>query len=462
MPFSPRPTSFLTCLLVLLLSGCGWGPATERRPGVDGPPVAARVQPAFPDAGGAGAIGSAPDDPGVRYVRLALALDAATQGGYVFSYRGPDGVKAEVAAAGQSVVAIAHEVRALIADIGATEASGIEAERLDALRFRLEAMLGRIDVLQGKDQDFQSEAQRIFGARPPRYSVDEADAALAVIDHLLPGDGSLAARAEAFKVELRIPRHRLEAVIRRALAVCRAKTARYLDLPDDEELELVFVDELPAAGRYDYLGAYRGRITINHQVVGVENALYLGCHEGYPGHHLRSILREQRFGERGWPELELSTLFEPSALLSEGLGQYAVELAFSDGEQERLLREELLPLAGLDVDYAERIVALHRAMSGVMRFGTVEVPRAYLDGEITRDEAIDLSARYSLRPRVEMAQMFGFVDAFRTYVVTYTLGEDFVRERVHAAGEGAEARWAAFRDLNRELVTPALMGLPPE
>jgi hypothetical protein len=29
-----------------------------------------------------------PGDPGARYVRLALALDAATQGSYVFAYRG--------------------------------------------------------------------------------------------------------------------------------------------------------------------------------------------------------------------------------------------------------------------------------------------------------------------------------------------------------------------------------------
>lgn len=79
-----------------------------------------------------------------------MALDAATQGGYVFSYRGPEELKAEAAAAGQSVDAIAREVRALIANMDVTAASGIEA-----------------------------------------------DAALAAIDRLLPGDGSLAARAEA-------------------------------------------------------------------------------------------------------------------------------------------------------------------------------------------------------------------------------------------------------------------------
>jgi hypothetical protein len=40
-----------------------------------------------PVAWGAGATAAEPKDPGARYVRLALALDAATQGGYVFAYR---------------------------------------------------------------------------------------------------------------------------------------------------------------------------------------------------------------------------------------------------------------------------------------------------------------------------------------------------------------------------------------
>jgi pimeloyl-ACP methyl ester carboxylesterase len=426
----------LSVLLMISMAGCASGPR-------------------------AGASAAEPGDPGARYVRLALALDAATQGGYVFAYRGPEEVKAEAVGANQSVDAIAHEVRALIADIGATDASGIEAERLDALRFRLEAMLARIDVLQGKDLDFTTEAQRIFGVRPPRYSVDEADSALEAIARLLPGDGSLAERAEAFNAKLRVPEHRQEAVIRRALEACRAKTAEHLELPEDEQVELVLVDRLEASARYDYLGGYKGRITLNRQDIDVGNAIPLGCHEGYPGHHLRAILRDERFGGRDWPELELETLFEPSPLISEGLGQYAVDLAFSDEEHERLLLEELLPLAGLDPGDAERIVALRRALKPATRYWSVEVPRAYLDGEISREEAIDLIAKYSLRPRAEWAEMFGFVDAFRTYVVTYTLGEDFVRGRVASAGEDAEARWEAFRNLNVALVTPVLMGLPP-
>lgn len=398
-------------------------------------------------------------DPGARYVRLALALDAAAAGSYVFSYRGPAEHRQKAATAGLTIAEIADQARALITDIEALEADGIEAKRLAALRFQISAMIAQTDVLQGNPMAFDEEALRIFGIQPPRYSVTDADSALRQVDRLLPGDGSLADRAAAFQERLKVPEEHRQAVFRAAIDACRARTAEYIDLPPEESLELVFVDELPAAGRYDYLGDYRGRVTVNNQADGIGNALYLGCHEGYPGHHLRALLVEERHGDREWPEFQVETLFGPESVLSEGLGQYAVDLAMSDAEKVRLYRDELFPLAGLDPDDAERLVAFSRAMQAVMPYGTIEVPRAYLDGEIDREKAIDLSARYSLQPREKMAGMFGFVDAFRTYVITYSLGQEFVRARVEAAGKQPRARWSAFRDLNTALVTPELMGL---
>jgi hypothetical protein len=405
---------------------------------------------------------SVPRDPGARYVRLALALDAATDGGYVFAYLGPTEDRQEAVTAGLSIGEIANEARELIVDIDAMDASGIEGERLAALRFQLSAMLARIDVLLGVSMDFDEEAFRIFGVHPPRYSMAEADAALRDIDRLLPGEGSLVERALAFQNRLKVPKERQEAVFRAAIDACRARTAEHIGLPPGEALELVFVDDLPASGRYDYLGDYRGRLTVNRQAASVRNALYLGCHEAYPGHHLRAILIEDRFGDREWPEFQVATLYGPACLLSEGLGQYAVDLAMPDAEKIRLYRDELLPLAGLDPADAERLVAFSRAMEAVMPYGTIEVSRAYLDGDIDRDEAIDLLTKYGLQPREQMAGMFGFVDAFRTFVVTYSLGHEFVRERIDAAGEQPRARWAAFYDLNTTLVTPRLMGIDSE
>lgn len=396
-------------------------------------------------------------DPGERYVELALALDRVTDGGYVFAYQGLN-YDHDQATELISIDKIGEAAQALIATIDSTEARGIETERLAALRLRVAAMLAQIEVLKGKTSSFDDEASQIFGVRPPRYLQADADASLARIDRLLPGKGSLAERAAAFNERLKVQPERQEAVFRAALEACRERTLAYIDLPEGETIELVFADNLPAAGRYDYLGKYRGRVTVNRQTASISSALYLGCHEAYPGHHLRAILIEQQYGAYKWPEHKISTLFEPASLIDEGLGNYAVDLAFSDEEKLRLFREKLFPLAGLDPSDAERLIAFDRAMDAVLPYGTIEVSRAYLDGEIGRDEAVDLVSRYSLRPREEMSGMFGFVDSFRTFVVTYVLGEDLVRRRIGRAGEDPSSRWGAFQELSTELITPEMLG----
>lgn len=401
----------------------------------------------------------AQSDPGARYVRLALALDVATDGGYVFAYLGPAEDREEAEAAGLSIDQIADETRTLIADIDGIEASGVEADRLAALRLQLTAMLARIDVLQGEPMRFDEEALRIFGVRPPRYSATEADSALQAMDRLLPGEGPLAVRAAEFQSRLSIPMERQEAVFRAAIAACRARTAEHIEVPRREALELVFVDDLPASGRYDYLGDYRGRVTVNRRSASMDNVIHLACHEAYPGHHLQAILIEDRHGAREWPELQVSALFGPASVISEGLGQHAVDLAMTDAEKLRLYRDELFPLAGLNPGDAERMVALLQAREALVPYATIEISRAYLDGDIGREEAIDMLSKYGLQPREQMAGMFGFVDAFRTYVVTYSLGHDLVRDRVNSAGEHPTVRWAAFRDLATALVTPELMRL---
>ncbi|WP_183934386.1 hypothetical protein [Sphingomicrobium lutaoense] len=395
-------------------------------------------------------------DPGERYVELALALDSATDGGYIFRYDGPKELRDRAESSNLSVDEIASQARGLLAYLNERQATGVEQERQEALRASLLAMLGRIRVLNGDKLSFTDEAEQIFGVRPPRYDANEADAAIASIEALLPGEGSLASRMEAFEARMKIPSGRLSAVVQAAVDECRRRTALHIPLPDDA-LEVRLVDQLPAIGRYDYLGNYRGRVTINREMVDASNLLYIACHEGYPGHHLRSVLLEHQYGKYDWPEHDLKTLYGPSAIVSEGLGQYAVELAFPESEMENYLRENLLPMAGIDPSEARRIIALRRAWKTLSPYATVEISRAYLDGEIDREQAVDLLSRYTLKSRETTSQMFGFVDAFRTYVVTYTFGEEFVRNAIEAAVANGSSKWEAFARLATAQVTPALM-----
>jgi hypothetical protein len=154
-------------------------------------------------------------DPGARFVRFALALEAATGRQYDIDYWGPEEVQAEAAALGLSVEAVADSLEVLQASIDVASASGLEAERLEALAYRIGALRAWIDVLQGAEPGFEEEARRILGVRPRRFPVEELDPFVAALEEAFPGPGPLAPRVGARMAGLAVPEDRREAVFRR-------------------------------------------------------------------------------------------------------------------------------------------------------------------------------------------------------------------------------------------------------
>ena len=109
----------------------------------------------------------------------------------------------------------------------------------------------------------------------------------------------------------------------------------------------------------------------------------LGCHEGYPGHHVLNMLLEQHLARgRGWIEFMLYPLYSPQSFIAEGSANYGVELAFPGNERLEFERRVLYPLAGLSSEGAETYLELQNAieeLSGA-RF---TIARDLLEGRIT-------------------------------------------------------------------------------
>mgnify|MGYP002652973632 CR=1 FL=1 len=70
-------------------------------------------------------------------------------------------------------------------------------------------------------------------------------------------------------------------------------------------------------------GGAASKIEINADFpIYTERAIDLGCHEGYPGHHVYNALLEQTFvKDRGWVEMSVYPLFSPMSLIAEGSAQ---------------------------------------------------------------------------------------------------------------------------------------------
>jgi hypothetical protein len=243
--------------------------------------------------------------------------------------------------------------------------------------------------------------------------------------------------------------------MRAAIAECRRRTAGHIVLPADERFTLELVTGKSWGGYNWYKGNSTSLIQINTDLpVRIGRAVDLGCHEGYPGHHVYNMLLEQKLARaRGWVEFTLYPLYSPQSFLAEGSANYGAELAFPGDEQLEFETRVLYPLAGLPAAGALRYLELHRATQGLAgaRF---TIAADYLDGRIDRARAVELTRKYQLVSPARAEKSVAFIDQYRAYVINYGLGLDMVRAAVERAGPDPAARWAAMERLLSEPTLP--------
>ena len=390
------------------------------------------------------------------YVRLQLEIGARDEG-YVDAYYGPAEIRREATANPRSIEQLQSAVVALQRRLNAIAAPGVAARRRAFLAAQLIAATTAFRW-SAASVELRDEARGLYGVNLEGllHPLSHYDPVLARIERLVPGSGPLAERVDRFMERFTIPRERLDAVMRAAIAECRRRTMAYIPMPRGEAFTLEFVTNQPWSGYNWYQGNYRSLIQVNtDQPVRLSRAVDLGCHEGYPGHHVYNMLLEQTLARgRDWIEFQVYPLYSPQSFIAEGSANYGIELAFPGAERLRFETQILYPLAGLSPDDARAYLALQRATEALAgaRF---TIARDYLEGRITRDEAIAFAERYQLMTRSRATQSIAFTDRYRAYVINYGLGRDMVAAHIEAAGRTPHARWMAMRRLLSEPVLPS-------
>jgi hypothetical protein len=392
------------------------------------------------------------------YVLLSLEI-GEREPGYIDAYYGPSDWATQAKTAPRQPPALAAAVDALAARVAAIPRDGLDAlerRRPVFLAAQLTAAKTRLRMLQGEKLLFADEAEGLFGWRPSLRPLADFDPILQQIEALAPGDGPLSDRVDALAAQTAIPPERLDAVMREAIAECRRRSAPHISLPPGEQFTLEFVKEQPWSGYNWYQGEARSLIQINTDFpVLMSRAVDLGCHEGYPGHHVLNVLLEQHLARgRGWVEFMVYPLYSPQSFIAEGTANYGIELAFPGEERLAYERDVLYPLAGLDPALAERDLALVRAKARLAG-ARLTIAQQYLDGAVDRDSAIALAQKYQLISRERAEQSIAYTEKYRSYVINYGLGLDLARAHVEAAGSEPAARWAAMAKVLSEPTLPS-------
>ena len=389
-----------------------------------------------------------------RYMKLVLAV-GVHDASYVDAYYGPPELQKQAADAKKPLAAIRSEASEALKDLSTQKAMDAdEALRIEFLNKQLSSMLTRIDMLNGKKFKFDEETARLYDAVSPHHDRAYYMKLVGQIDKLLPGKGTVAQRVNAFRDQVAIPKDKLKPVFDAAIKECRARSAKYIDLPANENFVMEFVTNKPWSGYNWYKGNAQSLIQINTEFpIYIERAVDLGCHEGYPGHHAYNALLEKSLvRDKGWTEFSVYPLYSPMSLIAEGSANYGIEMAFSEEERLAFERDVLFPMAGLDPKLAKKYADLRKLLAK-LSYADNDAAMHYLEGKWTKAQTIDWLINVQLYPPEKAGQRVQFYDGLRGYVINYNLGKDLVEAYVmkHATSKDPETaraqKWAAFKQL---------------
>lgn len=327
----------------------------------------------------------------------------------------------------------------------------LEIARINMLKKQLIAVRTKTEMIGGKLYSFDEEAKLLYDAEPPHYSASHFNELLVGLDSLLDGEGDLTTRYNNFMAGFIIPKEKLDTVFRVAIDASRKITKDYFELPENENFVLEYVTDKVWGGYNYYQGNAQSLIQINTDFpIYISRAIDLASHEGYPGHHIYMMLTEQNLvNTKGWMEYSIYPLFSPSSLIAEGSANYGIDVVFPGDKRIEFEKQHLFPIAGIDVDKANMFYEV-QDLTSKLNYATNETARAYLNGDLSRENAIKQIEKYSLFTPQKAEQSLRFIEANRSYVINYNLGKDLVAKHVELLGgsySNPEKRWEVFKEL---------------
>jgi hypothetical protein len=255
-----------------------------------------------------------------------------------------------------------------------------------------------------------------------------------------------------------VNRNNVQEALRAAVDAYRQRTREHIALPANESCEIHPVRDRPGAAIANYQGHGLSLVGINCSVpFCVADIGRIARHETYPGHHTQlTLLEAQLANGRGWVEFCVQPLHSPLCLVMEGLAEYAGYDLFPPEEQLEFERTVLFPLVNIDPAQAEihdKIMQLRAVLDGAF----VEGARRYLDGQMNASQTREWLRRYCLAAPGSDTRLLRFIEQYRSYVISYTVGRQIIRDYIdrHGGATDPAQRWKLFHTLLSTPQTPS-------
>lgn len=322
-------------------------------------------------------------------LRLNRTIAERTGNDTLLDYWGPPDLQAQVAQEEVLNPAI------LLSDLHHLRDT-LPAQTIPAKRSRyLTKLLGAYEILcrrlAGESIPLREQARHCFDIEVAMIPDSRFEAAHALYDEALAGEGTLAERVAQWRTHYTLPqeqRHLLPAFIQKAVREAYQRTTAIIPLPENTEVEMEPIYGYPVRALAHYLGNQRARILINPDYpFNLADLLYVVCHEAYPGHLAELMLKEQALlQEKGYGEQAVSFLITPPFVLSEGIALWAHELIFPGDTAEAWLADHIYPTVGIVPDGSDlkKIQEANDILFGVHSNAALMLNEGYSEEEVRR------------------------------------------------------------------------------
>jgi hypothetical protein len=326
-------------------------------------------------------------------------------------------------------------------------------ERRAYLSVQIRAMQTMVKIKSGASISFLEEVRGLHDIEPIRKPESLFEAAHQTLEELLPGQGNLNDRRQAFRNQFKLDPNRVQAVIDVISLELQQRTKKIFGLPDHESCGYALVQNKPWGGYNWYLGHGRSRIEVNTDLPQFLTDLpNLVAHESYPGHHTEHVKKEQKLVQgNDWQEFGIQLLDSPECVLAEGIATIALEVIMDKSELVAWIADELCNVAGLNIglEQVERSFQIGKARSAL---GYVAGNGALMlfEDSATQEGVIEYLQHHQLSTKAEAEKKLEFIKHARAYVYTYTTGYDLLEPLLVG---NDKAIW--FQRLLQEPVTPS-------
>lgn len=305
-------------------------------------------------------------------------------------------------------------------------------DRIKFLRKTLGAIETSLSVILGKEIPFLEKIFKIYDIKPELFDDSEFYKLHAELDSIFKGSGALSDRLNDFRVKHKLSINNLENIFKKVNKKIREKTYEaFPDLfPNEEEISIDFVNDKPWGAYNWYQGKFKSRIDINIDIpLDCIRVLRLLTHEAYPGHHTEHVLKEQKlYIEQKRFENSILLILAPESVISEGIGNTAADVLFSDYEKGSFILNELChEPSNLDLDL---IISYYRSQGKMLKIFNNIAIHAHEDGWLD-DELIKYALDFNLVPEEYIKQQLKFIrhPLWSSYVFNYVYGEILIKEK---------------------------------